>query len=79
MQIAKKLLGLNPFSQIKEKLSFFFVINVMLNRQYTKLRKSQNYYWENFKITDHEYQFSALKIIAFLANIGYLVKLLSNH
>ena len=79
MQIAKKLLGLNPFSQIKEKLSFFFVINVMLNRQYTKLQKSQKYYWENFKITDHEHQISALKIIVFLANIGYLVKLLSNH
>ena len=34
------------------------------------------HYWESFKITDHKYRFSILKIIAFLADIGYLVKLL---
>ena len=36
-------------------------------------------HWENFKITDHKYQFLVLKIIVFLADIGYLMKLLSNH
>ena len=30
-------------------------------------------------MTDHKYQFSVLKITVFLADIGYLVKLLSNH
>ena len=39
----------------------------------------QKHYWEDFKISDHEYSFSVLKIIVFLADIGYLVKLLSNH
>ena len=40
---------------------------------------SQKHYWENFKITDNKYRFWILKITAFLADIGYLVKLLSNH
>ena len=34
---------------------------------------------ENFKITDHKYQFLILKIIAFFADIGYLVKLLTKQ
>ena len=37
------------------------------------------YYWENFKITDHKYWFWVLKIIVFLTDIGYLIKLLSNR
>ena len=40
---------------------------------------TSNRYWENFKVTDHKYQFRILKIIAFLIDIGYSVKLLSNH
>ena len=32
-----------------------------------------------FKITDHKYEFWFIKIIVFVADIGYLVKLLSNH
>ena len=40
---------------------------------------SQKHYLENFKITDYKYQFWILKITAFLADIGYLVKLLSNY
>ena len=32
-----------------------------------------------FKITDHKYRFWILKITAFLADIGYLAKLLSNQ
>ena len=51
----------------------------MLNRQYNKIQLSQKHYWENFKITDHKYWFSDLKIVVFLADIGYLVKLLSRH
>ena len=35
--------------------------------------------YENFKISDRKYQFWILKIAVFLAGIGYLVKLLSNH
>ena len=45
----------------------------------TKIQLSQKHYWRNFKITDHKYQFWILKIITFLADIDYLVKLLSNH
>ena len=37
------------------------------------------HYRENFKITDHKFLFWILKIIVFLADIGYLVKLLSIH
>ena len=36
-------------------------------------------YWGNFKISDSEYRFWILKINVFLAAIGYLIKLLSNH
>ena len=35
-------------------------------------------YLENVKITDHKYRFWILKITEFLADIGYLVKLLNN-
>ena len=51
----------------------------MLNRQYTKIQLSQKYFWENFKITDHKYRFWILKVITFLVDILYSVKLLSNH
>ena len=34
---------------------------------------------ENFKISDHKYWFWILKIIAFLADVGYLVKPLNNY
>ena len=48
---------------------------MMLNGQYTKIELSQKeLLW--IKITD---EFWALKIIIFLADIGYLVNLLSNH
>ena len=57
-QIVKQLLGLNPLSlslsgnkklQIKEKLSFSFVMNVkqLLNRQYTKIQLSQKHVCKN--------------------------------
>ena len=36
-------------------------------------------YCENFKITYHKYQFWIMKSIAFLADIGYSVRLLSNR
>ena len=39
----------------------------------------QKHCWEDFEINDHKYRFSVLIIIVFLADIGYLVKLLSNH
>ena len=39
----------------------------------------QKHCWEDFKINDHKYRFSILIIIVFLADIGYLIKLLSNH
>ena len=29
----------------------------MLNRQSIKIQLSQKYYWEDFKITDHTYEF----------------------
>ena len=51
----------------------------MLNQQNTTIQLSQKHYWENFKITDNKYEFCILKIIAFLADIGYLIKLLTNH
>ena len=56
--------------QIKEKWSFSFETNVkqLLNWQCTKFQLSQNHYWENFKITDHKYQFWVLKIVVFLAH-----------
>ena len=43
--------------QNKEKWSFSFVTNVkwLLNQQHTKIQLSQNYYWENFIITDLKY------------------------
>ena len=67
--------------QIKEKWSLAFAIKLkqLLNRQYTKIQLSQKHYWENYEITDHKYRFWILKIPVFLADIGYLVKLLSNH
>ena len=34
---------------------------------------------ENFEISDHKYWFWILRIIAFLADIGYLVEPLRNH
>ena len=51
----------------------------MLNSQYTKIQLCQKHFWENLKISDHKYQFWILKIILFFAEIGHLVKLLSNH
>ena len=59
----------------------FFVINVkqLLNWQCTKIQLSQKYYWENFKITGHKYQFWILKIIVFFADTGLPVKPRSNH
>ena len=64
----------------KKKCFFFFAINVkyLLNRRYT-IQVYQKHYWEHFSNTDHEYRFCILKVIAFLADIGYLVKLLINH
>ena len=50
-----------------------------MNRQYTKIQLSQKDNWENVKITNHKYRSWILKIIVFLTEIGYLVKLLSNH
>ena len=37
------------------------------------------HYWKNFQIPDHKYEFRILKIIVFLTDVGYLVKLQSNH
>ena len=51
----------------------------MLNRQYTTIQQPQKNCWENFKITAHEYQFWILKIVTIVADIGYLVQLLSNY
>ena len=66
---------------MKDKWSLSFAINVkqLLNKQYSKIHLSQKHYWENFEITYSKYRFWILKIIVFLADIGYLVKLLSNH
>ena len=47
-----------------------------MNRQYTKIQLSQKDCWENAKITNHKYR---SWILVFLTEIGYLVKLLSNH
>ena len=40
---------------------------------------TEKHNWENFKITDHKYRVCILKITVFLADIGSLVKLISNH
>ena len=45
------------------------VESVSLNQQYTKIQLSQKYYRKSI----------ILKIIVFLADIGYLVKLVTNH
>ena len=85
-QIAKQLQGLNFFSPSNNKnyrltKDFFFLINVkqLLNRQCIKIQLPQKHYWESFKITDQKYRFWILKITVFFMDIGYLIKLLSNH
>ena len=55
------------------------VFPLLSNGQCTKIQLSQKHFWRNFKITDHKYRFRILKIPVFLADIGYLIKLLSNH
>ena len=59
----------------------FFLFNVkqLLNRQYTTILLLQMHYWEDFKITDHKHRFWILKIIAFLVDVGYSVKLLIEY
>ena len=47
--------------------------------QNPKYGDDQKHNWENFEIIDHKFGFWILKIIIFLADIGYLVQLLSNH
>ena len=47
------------------------------SRIQNKVQLSQKHYWENFKIPDD--RFRILKILVFLTEINYLVKLLSNH
>ena len=36
---------------------FSTLCNKGLNRQNTKIQLSQKHHWENFKITDHKYEF----------------------
>ena len=87
-QIAKQLSGLTLLSLSNNKNYRLKKSGVFLcdNRKKavkllkcTKIQLSQKHYWENFKITDHKYQFWILKIFLFLADIIYLVKPLSNH
>ena len=38
----------------------FFLCNkrkITINQQYIKIQLPQKHYWENFKITDHNYEF----------------------
>ena len=60
--------------QIKEKWSCTFAIDVkqLLNGQGTTVQLFQKQYWENFKITDHKYEFRILKIIAFVVDIKFI-------
>ena len=88
--IAKHVSGLNPVwlssnekLHITEKWSFLFNSKRKIRKLAVKLTMHQNsaikHYWENFKITGHKYRFWILKIIVFLAEKGYLIRLLSKH
>ena len=79
-QIAKQLSGLNPFSLSNNK-------NYRLQKSGVAVKRTTDYnsafskaLLGKFKIIiDHKYQFWILKIIAFLVDIGYSVKLLSDN
>ena len=88
LQITKQFSGLKPFSSGSNKNKRLKESGVSsCNKRkiavkqaiYTKNQLSQKHYWGNFKISDHKFEFRVLKIIVFLTDIGYLVKLLNNH
>ena len=87
MSIAQQLSGLEPLSLSKNKNSrlkktevFPFVINAIpIKPTNTPKFSCFKNNIESFKITDHKYGFWILKVIVFLVDIGYLIKLLSNH
>ena len=76
MATGKQLSELNRLSLSNNKN---YRLKQLLNWGCTKIQQSQKHYWEHFGIIDHEYRFYIQEIVAFLADIGYLVKPLSNH
>ena len=86
-QIPKQLSGLNPFPvsnniNYRLKKSGLFLCNkrkIAVKPTIHQNLAVSKAFWENFKVPDHKYQFQILRMITFLPDIVYLVKLLSNH